>query len=129
MTFLNFNTKFYFCSFPTFFFFFYLDDSFVIFVQVAQQIFVAEEWVRNARKEANVVDLARADVEKSLGALKQEQVELFEKLKEADQACRSAEAGLKSVERQAEDQRQKLHLIEIDLATKKQLVIDLKAKL
>ena len=129
MTFLNFNTKFYFCSFPTFFFFFYLDDSSVIFMQVAQQIFVAEEWVRNARKEANVVDLARANVEKSLGALKQEQVELFEKLKEADQACRSAEAGLKTVERQAEDQRQKLHLIEIDLATEKQLVIDLKAKL
>ena len=117
MKFLNFNTKFYFCSFPTFFFFFYLDDSSVIFMQVAQQIFVAEEWVRNARKEANVVDLARADVEKSLGALKQEQVELSEKLKEADQACRSAEAGLKTVERQAEDQRQKLHLIEIDLAS------------
>ena len=98
-------------------------------MQVTQQIFVAEEWVRNARKEANAVDLARADVEKSLGALKQEQVKLFEKLKEADQACRSAEAGLKTVERQAEDQRQKLHLIEIDLATEKQLVIDLKAKL
>ena len=127
MTFLNFNNKFYFCSFNTFFF--YLDDSFIIFVQVTQQIFVAEEWVRNARKEANAVDLARADVEKSLGALKQEQVKLFEKLKEADQACRSAEAGLKTVERQAEDQRQKLHLIEIDLATEKQLVIDLKVKL
>ena len=56
-------------------------------MQVAQQIFVAEEWVRNARKEANTVNLTRADVEKSLGALKQEQVELFEKLKEADQAC------------------------------------------
>ena len=98
-------------------------------MQVAQQIFVAEEWVRNARKEANTVDLTRADVEKSLGALKQEHVELFEKLKEADQACRSAEAGLKTVERQAEDQRQKLHLIEIDLATEKQLVIDLKVKL
>ena len=98
-------------------------------MQVTQQIFVAEDWVRNAHKEANAVDLARADVEKSLGALKQEQVKLFEKLKEADQACRSAEAGLKTVERQAEDQRQKLHLIEIDLATEKQLVIDLKAKL
>ena len=41
----------------------------------------------------------------------------------------SAEAGLKTLERQAEDQRQKLHLIEIDLATEKQLVLDLKVKL
>ena len=51
------------------------------------------------------------------------------KLKEADQACWSAKAGLKTVERQTEDQRQKLHLIEIDLATERQLVMDLKAKL
>ena len=98
-------------------------------MQVTQQIFVAEEWVRNARKEANAVDLTRADVKKSLGALKQVQVELFEKLKEADQACRSAEAGLKTVERQVEDQCQKLHLTEIDLATQRQLVIDLKVEL
>ena len=51
------------------------------------------------------------------------------KLKDADQARRSAKAGLKTVERQTEDQRQKLHLIEIDLATERQLVMDLKAKL
>ena len=85
--------------------------------------------MRDTRNEANAADLAHVDVEKSLGALKQEQAELSEKLKEADQACRSAEAGLKTMERQAEDQRQKLHLIEIDLATEKQLVIHLKAKL
>ena len=50
-------------------------------------------------------------------------------MKKADQAHLSAEASLKTVERQAEDQRQKLHLIEIDLATQRQLVIDLKTKL
>ena len=33
------------------------------------------------------------------------------------------------MERQAEDQRQKLHLIEIDLATERQLVLDLKVEL
>ena len=47
----------------------------------------------------------------------------------ANQALSSAEAGLKTVERQAEDQRKKLHLIEIDLATQRQLVVDLKVEL
>ena len=60
---------------------------------------------------------------------KQEQIELFKKLKVVNQAHSSAEAGLKTAERQAEDQRQKLHLTEIDLATQKQLVIDLKVEL
>ena len=75
--------------------------------------------MRDTRNEANAADLAHVDVEKSLGALKQEQAELSEKLKEADQAHQSAEAGLKIVERQAEDYRQKLHLTEIDLATER----------
>ena len=78
---------------------------------------MAEEWVHDARNEANAEALSHADVEKSLGALKQEQVELSEKLKVTDQARLSAEVGLKTVERQAEDQCQKLHLTEIDLAT------------
>ena len=46
----------------------------------------------------------------------------------ADQARSSVEASLKTAERQAEDQRQKLHLTEIDLATR-QLVINLKVEL
>ena len=66
---------------------------------------MAEEWVHDARKEANTKALSCADIEKSLGALKQEQAELFEMLKEAVQARKSAEAGLKTVEKQAEDQR------------------------
>ena len=78
---------------------------------------MAEEWVHDARNEANAEALSHADVEKSLGALKQEQVELSEKLKVTDQARLSAEVGLKTVERQADDQCQKLHLTEIDLAT------------
>ena len=98
-------------------------------MQITQQVFVAKEWVHDARKKVNVEALSRADVEKSLGALKQEQVELHEKLKEANKARLNAEVGLKTVKRQAEDQRQKLHLTEIDLATQMQMVIDLKAKL
>ena len=90
---------------------------------------MAKEWVHDARKKVNVEALSRADVEKSLGALKQEQVELHEKLKEANKARLNAKVGLKTAKRQAEDQRQKLHLTEIDLATQMQMVIDLKAKL
>ena len=41
----------------------------------------------------------------------------------------SVEAGLKSAEKQAEDQSQKLHVTEINLATEKQVVLDLKAAL
>ena len=54
---------------------------------------------------------------------------MSEKLKAVDQACLNAEADLKTVERQAEDQRQKLHLIEIDSATERLLVKDFKADL
>ena len=56
---------------------------FVVFGQITQQVFMAEEWVHDARKEANAKSLSCADVEKSLGALKQEQAELSEMLKEA----------------------------------------------
>ena len=98
----------------------------VVFEQITQQVYVAEEWVRVSRKEAKAEALSRVDVEKSLGALKQEWVEMSEKLKAVDQARLNAEAGLKTVERQAENQCQKLHLTEIDLATERQLVKDLK---
>ena len=48
-----------------------------------------------------------------------EQMELYNKLVEADGARLSVEAGLKTIERQAEDQHKKLHIIEIELATQK----------
>ena len=66
-------------------------------------MFVAEEYCRNNRKLAEAEALSRAEVEKSLGSLKQENYELFEKLKEAEKSRRSVEAGLKNAETQAED--------------------------
>ena len=51
------------------------------------------------------------------------------RLTSVPKARKSAEAGLKNVQDQAEEQRKKLYLIEIKLATQKQLVLDLKAKL
>ena len=102
---------------------------FVILGQITQQVFVVEEWCRGNRNLADVEALSRAEVEKALGALKQEHHELSEKLKEAETGRRSAEAGLKTAEKQAENQRQLLHVTEINLATEKQVVLDLKTAL
>ena len=97
-------------------------------MHVTQQIFVVEEWVKDARNQVKAEAYSRVKVEKSL-ALKQEKVELSDKLVEVKRARLSAEVGLKIAERQAEDQHQQLHITEIDLATQKQLVMDLKAEL
>lgn len=51
------------------------------------------------------------------------------KLSITDRDRRSTEAGLKTAEAQAEEQRQKLHYNEIELATYKQQVVKLKAEL
>ena len=50
-------------------------------------------------------------------------------MKEVESARLSAEAGLKNVQTQIEDQRQLLHVTQINLATEKLLVLELKAKL
>ena len=55
---------------------FFTWDSFVIFVQVAQEVFVAEEWVKDAQNEARVEANLRTEANKSLGAMKQENQEL-----------------------------------------------------
>ena len=78
---------------------------------------MVEEWYHEANNCVEAEALTRIEVEKSLGAIKQKQLELSEKLKSANQSCSSAEAGLKTTERQAKEQRQKLYSIEIDLAT------------
>ena len=78
---------------------------------------MAEEWYREVDNHAKAEAFFRVEVEKSLGVVKQEQLELSKKLKSADQARSNAEAGLKTVERQVEEQRVKLHSTEIDLAT------------
>ena len=75
----------------------------MVFGQTTQQVFMAEEWHHDARKQADAEAFTCADVEKSLGAAKQEQFELSKKLKVVGQARLSAEAGLKTAERQAED--------------------------
>ena len=108
---------------------FLIYSVFVIFRQITQQVFVADEWYREANNYADAEAFTRATVEKSLGAVKQEQLELLKKLKSADQACFSVEAGLKTAERQVEERCQKFHSTKIDLAMQKQMVINLQAEL
>ncbi|XP_050260097.1 uncharacterized protein LOC126705239 [Quercus robur] len=96
---------------------------------ITQQVFVAEEFCRSNRSLAEAEVQSRAEVEKTVGFLKQEIFELTEKFKESEKQCKSAEVGLKSVETQAEDQCQKLYVTETSLATEKQNVLELKAAL
>ena len=64
-----------------------------------------------------------------VGNLKEDQAKLSEQLKEVIRVRDSSNAGLKNAEKQAEEQRKQLHFTEINLATKKQLVKDLRKEL
>ena len=90
---------------------------------------MAEEWVKNARGETRVALDAQVEVEAELGALKEKQAKMAEQLKEAVRARDSAEAGLKTTERQFEEVRKELHYSEINLATKKQMVTEFREEL
>ena len=60
--------------------------------------------------------------------MREEHKELGNKLTVTEREHSSALANLKNDEAQAKDQCKLLYIIEIDLATHKQLVLDLKAK-
>ena len=90
---------------------------------------MAEEWVKNARGETRVALDARAKVKVELGALKESHAKMAEQLKEAVRARDSAEAGLKTTKRQFEEVRKNLHYTEINLATEKQMVTELRKEL
>ena len=90
---------------------------------------MVEDWVKDARSEAKVEFNAQSEVEKELGALKEGQAKLSKQLKEAVRARDSLEAGLKNAEQQAEKQRKQLHYSEINLATERQLVKELREEL
>ena len=90
---------------------------------------MAEEWIKNARGKTRVALDARAEVEVELGALKENHAKIAEQLKEAIRARDSAEAGLKMTERQFEEVPKQLHYTEINMATEKQFVTELRKKL
>jgi len=79
-------------------------------VQAIQEVYIAEEWVKDARNEAGAKANLRAKTNKALGAMKHENQELTSKLTTKERVWRSAETGLKNVQDQAKDQRKKLYL-------------------
>ena len=90
---------------------------------------MAEKWIKEARNDAKNEVHLRIEAEKSLGVAKQECKELASKLIVEERERRNAEAGLKNAQDQAEDQCKLLYQIEIELATQRQLVLELKAVL
>lgn len=81
---------------------------------------MAEAWVNGAQNDARVMDNLCAEASKYLTTAESRNKELALKLSAADRDQRSIEAGLKTIKAQAKEQRQKLHYIEIELATYKQ---------
>ena len=81
------------------------------------------------RSEAKAEFNARFEDEKEVGNLKEDQAKLSEQLKEAVRVRDSSEASLKNAKKQVEEQRKQLHYIEINLATEKQLVKELRKEL
>ena len=90
---------------------------------------MVKDWVKSARSEARAAFDARSEVEVELGALKENDSKMAKQLKEVVKARDSAEAGLKTIEKQFEDIRKQLHYTEINLATEKQLVAELREEL
>ena len=56
-------------------------------MQVTQQIYVVKEWVRNTHDEVKAEAHSCFEVEKALGALKEEYKELGNKLTLAEREC------------------------------------------
>ena len=98
-------------------------------MQVTQQVYVAEEWVRNAHNKFEVESQSQCEVEKALGILKEEKTQLAEKLKVSEHEHMSIVAGLKTAEAQAKDQRKLLYTTKLNLAIEKATVISLKVEL
>ena len=62
---------------------------------------MAKEWVKNSCSETRVALDARDVVEAQLGALKEKQAKMAKQVKDALRQRDSAEAGLKTIEKQA----------------------------
>ena len=85
--------------------------------------------MKNSREETRAAHDARETAEAHLNALKDQQKQMAEQVKKALQDKASAEASLKTTEKQAETLRSELHLCEINLETEKQLVQETQSRL
>ena len=66
-------------------------------MQAIQEMYIVEEWVKDARNEAKMEANLRAKTNKALGVMKHKNQELVSKLTDEERAQMSAEAGLKNV--------------------------------
>ena len=85
--------------------------------------------MKNSREETRVAHDAQETAEAHLNALKGKQSQMADQVKKALQDKASAEAGLKMTEKQAESLRSELHLCEINLEIKKQVMKKLREEL
>ena len=67
-------------------------------MQITQEVFVVEEWVKEALSEVKNEVHLRLKIEKALGAVKKENKELLSKLTVEERERRSVEAGLKKAQ-------------------------------
>ena len=56
------------------------------YMQVTQQVYIAEEWVRNSQNQIKAETHSSLKVKKALGALKEKHAQLSEKCKDSDKA-------------------------------------------
>ena len=85
--------------------------------------------MKKSRDETRAAHDARETTEAHLKALKDKQAQMADQVKYTLKDKASAEAGLQTTERQAKDLRKELHYRQINLATEKQMVIDLREEL
>ena len=85
--------------------------------------------MKNSRDETRAAHDARETAEAHLNALKDKQSQMADQVKKALQDKASAEAGLKTTEKQAKTLRSELHLCEINLETERQVVKELREEL
>ena len=88
---------------------FSFNESSITPTQVTQQIFVAEKWAKKSREDLNTEVQSHLVAEKATGVLRLEKDCLNKEIKEVLKASDSAEVGLKTTTKQAEDMRQQLH--------------------
>ena len=110
-------------------FFFFTWGCYIVIVQITHEVFVAEEWVKEAQNEVKNEVHLRLETEKALGAVKEENKELLSKLTTEEKERKSTQVGLKNAKAQVEDQHKLLYQTKIELTTSRQLVMELKAKL
>ena len=85
-------------------------------------MYVAEEWAKRFKDETRAAHEARETAEDHLSVMRTQQKQLSEQVKKATQERASAEAGLKTLEKQTETFRSELHLCQINYETEKQMV-------